>query len=101
MILREIAYQRSGDKGNDVGVSLFPHENIRLDLILKNVTEEKIRKHLSKYDFKKMIINVYDHLNFVQLVFIDILEGGVSVNKKMDRNGKALGDVILEIEVKN
>lgn len=101
MILREIAYQRSGDKGNNVEVSLFPHKDVSLDLILKNVTEEKIRKHLSKYDFSKMITNKYIHLNFVQLVFLDILEGGVSVNKKMDRNGKALGDVILGLEIES
>ncbi|MCI5997671.1 MAG: hypothetical protein PT934_03050 [Peptoniphilaceae bacterium] len=99
MILREIAYQRSGDKGDNVEVSLFPHKNVSLSEVEKNLIEEKIRKHLSNYKFSSLIINKYEKLNFVQLVFLEILEGGVSVNKKMDRNGKALGDVILEMEI--
>lgn len=99
MILREIAYQRSGDKGDDVGVSFFPHQNVELKTLIDNLTESRIKRHLSKYSYNHLKINIYHELNFVQLVFYGILEGGVSVNKKMDRNGKALGDVLLEMDV--
>lgn len=99
MILREIAYQRSGDKGDNVGVALFPHEGIDIEKISKNITAERLKQHLEKYNYSDVVIRVYDHLNLVQIVFSNILEGGVSVNKKMDRNGKALGDVILEMKI--
>ena len=79
--LREIAYARSGDKGNSANVAVFGRTPDAYAWLGK----------VSRYDVPNL-----QALNFV---LPDILGGGGSRSLRIDAQGKTLGMALLEMQV--
>jgi len=77
--LREIAYARSGDKGGGANVGLIAYTPAGYEWLVQNITAENIGA-----------------MNFV---LPNILAGGGSRSLRLDAQGKALGQALLEMRV--
>lgn len=99
MKLREIAYARSGDKGHSVNIGVLAREPKWFEALLASLTEERVQKHFAKLapiDVKRYSLPKIHGLNFV---LKGVLEGGGNRSLRLDAQGKALGQALLEMEI--
>lgn len=97
--LNNIAYARSGDKGDISNIVVIAKKPEYYDVIAKEVTEEAVAKHFGD-DVKGTIIR-YDvpKLNAFNFVLRQGLGGGATRSLRMDFTGKAMCMVLLAIEI--
>lgn len=96
MKLKEIAYARSGDKGSDVNIGVIALDERNYPLLKASLTQEKVQQFFSA---KEVIRYELPNLAALNFILVDILEGGASLNLKIDAQGKGLGQALLEMEI--
>ena len=97
--LREIAFSRSGDKGNISNVSVIPYDEKHFEVIKDQVTIESVKDAygtLVKGDIKRFELPGIKALNFVMYA---ALGGGVSRSLCLDVHGKSRGAIMGAIDV--
>ena len=97
--LKDLAYARSGDKGDvsNIGLMAFNKENY--EIIKREVTPEKVKKH-----FKGMVkgdVKIYEmpNLDSLEIVLYNALGGGATRTLRLDQTGKSMGQALLWMEV--
>ncbi len=97
--LYRIAHARAGDKGNRLSVAVFAYRSETYPLLVEQVTEAAAARqfaHRRPAAVTRHLLPGLDGLNFV----IDgVLEGGVNRSLCLDRHGKALSYLLLELAV--
>lgn len=99
MKLRELAYSRSGDKGNVSNVCVFAFDDDHWELLQRELTVAKVREKfgdLVKGDITRYELPGTRGLNFVMT---EALGGGVSMSLRADPHGKAYQSLILDIDI--
>jgi hypothetical protein len=97
--LREIAFSRSGDKGDISNISVIPYNEKDYELIKNQLTVERVKEaygSLIKGDIERYDLPGVKCLNFVMY---QALEGGVSRSLCLDIHGKARCSIMASIVV--
>ncbi|UYG00665.1 hypothetical protein [Halomonas sp. GD1P12] len=99
MILRDIAHCRSGDKGDTANISVIAYEDKDYELLVKEVTPERVAEHLR--DSVKGTVMRYElpRLGALNLVLTHALSGGVVGSLALDAHGKSLGSALLSLPI--
>ena len=99
ILLGDIAYARSGDKGPNVNVGVIFKDKEGYDWGVNNLTEKIVKDYFS--DMVKGSVLRYTLPNLYALNFIlnDSLEGGGSETLINDAQGKTFGQAILMMKV--
>lgn len=97
--LSDIAFARSGDKGDGSNVGIFVTNDADYELIKRVLTVERVKQHFGKICFGE--ITRYEAPNMLALNFLlrDSLGGGGSESLKTDAQGKTHGLGLLEMVV--
>lgn len=98
-ILRDIAYARSGDKGSSANIGIIAYSQKGYEYLSEHLTIAKVQNF-----FKPMgvlSIRRYELANLWAINFVleGILAGGGSRSLRIDSQGKALGQVLLEMPI--
>ncbi len=93
--LVELAHARSGDKGDIADLSLFAPDQATYDLLAREVTAERVKKH-----FVGIItgnVERFEVPNVLALKFVmhGALDGGASRSLRSDSLGKSLSSALL------
>jgi hypothetical protein len=98
-LLRDIAYVRSGDKGDSVTIGVIAKGPNHYPALLRSVTPEAVRELFG--DWVKGSVEVYrmDNIQAVVVVMRRSLGGGATRTLRLDQTGKALGNGILRLPV--
>ena len=99
MQLRNIAYSRSGDKGNRTTLSVIAYDIKHFPAIERAVTAERVKLHyagIAKGEVERYVLPQLGALNFV---LHDTLGGGVTRSLCLDAHGKCLGSAILSLNI--
>ncbi len=97
MKLKDIAYSRTGDKGNISNVSLIPYKEADYDMLREKATPEKVKswfRDIVKGEVKRFELPGVKALNFVM---DKALGGGVTRSLALDKHGKAISSALLEM----
>jgi hypothetical protein len=97
--LGEIAYARSGDKGAGANIGVIAHTQAGYEYLREHLTPELAAaffERLSPGDVKRFELPNLLALNFV---LPTALAGGGSLSLRIDAQGKALGQMILELQL--
>jgi hypothetical protein len=97
--LRELAHARSGDKGDILNISLIPFDENNYELLKEKVTEEKVQEkfgNLVKGGVKRYEVEGIKALNFV---LYEALDGGVTLSLRLDKHGKSLSFLLLDMDI--
>jgi hypothetical protein len=97
--LLQFAHARSGDKGDKADLSLFAPDRPTYDLLLREVTAERVRAH-----FEGIItgrVERFEVPNVLALKFVlhGALNGGASRSLRSDALGKSLAAALLRMEI--
>ena len=99
MLLRDIAYSRSGDKGNRATLSVIAYDIKHFAVIEKVLTANRVKLHyagIAKGEVERYLLPQLGALNFV---LHDALGGGVTRSLNLDAHGKCLASSILSLEI--
>ena len=99
MKLREIAHSRAGDKGNISNLSLIAYQMESYPLLREQVTAERVKtwfQGIVQGEVRRYELPQIGALNFV---LVDALGGGVTRSLTLDRHGKSLSSLLLEMEI--
>ena len=97
--LRKIAHARSGDKGDILNISLIPYDEKDYELLKEKVTVEKVKEYFGdpvKGDVKRYEVDGIKAFNFV---LYEALDGGVTQSLRLDKHGKTLSSLLLDMEI--
>ena len=94
-IVRDIAHARAGDKGNTSNVNVWAYEPKDFELLKQTLTPERIKQafpHLIRGTVTRYEL---PHLNGLNFVLTDALEGGVNASLNLDSHGKSWSYLFL------
>ena len=96
-LLRDIAYVRSGDKGDICTAGLIAKTPQDYVVILRSVTPDKVKALYG--DWIQGEVNCYpmDNIQAVVVVMQQALGGGATRTLRLDQTGKALGHALLRL----
>ncbi len=97
--LVEIAFARSGDKGDTANVGLVAREARHYPLLVRQVTAARVTRH-----FKGMLNGHVErfelpNLNALNFLLHGALGGGGTISLKTDAQGKTLSTALLRMEI--
>ena len=97
--LREIAYSRSGDKGDISNVSVIPYDEQHYDLVREQVTVERVKEAYGELVKGPIVRYEVPGIKALNFVMYGALGGGVSRTLCIDLHGKCRGSIMGTIEV--
>lgn len=99
MRLGEIAYARSGDKGSAATLAVFARRPKDFDLLERVLTADRVQRFFEPMGcgtVKRFSLPKLQALNFI---LPDVLAGGGSRSLRVDAQGKAIGQIALEMDM--
>jgi len=93
--LNEIAYARSGDKGDKVNIGLVARAPELYEVLKEQVTAERVKEHFRDVCFGE--VHRYELPNFLAMNFVldEALDGGGTFSLRLDPQGKTVCDSLL------
>lgn len=97
--LKELAYARSGDKGDVCNVGIMAKTGNVYEFLLRTITPEKVKAY-----YKGMVkgdVEIYPlpNIDSLQIVLRQSLGGGATCTLRFDQTGKSMGPVLLGMVV--
>ena len=97
--LKELAYVRSGDKGDICNIGLLALNPENYELIRREVTPERVKAFFG--EMVKGPVKIYEmpNIHALEIVLHNALDGGATRTLRFDQTGKAMGTALLRLEV--
>lgn len=97
--LYELAHARAGDKGNHSNISVFAYGPEHYELLVQQVTEERVARHFAARRPTCVRRYLLPKLHGMNFVLENVLDGGVNDSLNLDMHGKALSFHLLTLSV--
>ena len=97
--LRQIAYARSGDKGANANIGVIARTPAGFEILRRHLTEQVVAAFFKPMGVGKVDRYELPNLGALNFVLHDILDGGGSISLRIDAQGKALGQQLLELRL--
>ena len=97
--VRDIAHARAGDKGNTSNVNVWVYDPADFELLKRTLTPERVKREFPELIHGEVERYGVDHLDGINLVMHDALEGGVNRSLNLDSHGKSWSFLILGLEL--
>ena len=94
-IVRDIAHARAGDKGNTSNVNVWAYDPSDFELLKRALTPDRIKQAFPHLIRRTVTRYELPHLNGLNFVMQDALEGGVNASLNLDSHGKSWSYLIL------
>jgi hypothetical protein len=98
-LLRDIAYIRSGDKGDICSVGVIAKAPEYYDALLRSVTPQKVKELYGEFVKGSVTVHRLDNIHAVNVVMQQALGGGATKTLRLDQTGKALGNALLRLTI--
>jgi len=97
--LRQIAHARSGDKGAAANVGVIAYTDAGYDFLRTSLTAERVEQFFKSMGVGRVIRYELPNLLAFNFILPEILDHGGSLSLRIDAQGKALGQAVLELEL--
>lgn len=99
VLLGKIAHARSGDKGNSSNIGVIAFDAEGYEFLKRYLTADKVKAFFRHLQLKDVVRYEIPNLGALNFVLTEALAGGGSRSLRIDSQGKAFGQAILEMEV--
>jgi len=96
-LLRDIAYVRSGDKGDTVTIGVIAKTSADYATIRRTVTADAVKQLFGDWVQGAVHIYLMDNIEAVVVYMTRSLGGGATSTLRLDQTGKAIGNAILRL----
>lgn len=100
VLLRDVAYSRSGDKGNTSNIGVIPFREADYTWLLEELTVDRVRAIFGELVQGAVTRYEMPGISAINFVLQEALSGGVSRSLNLDAHGKSWGNLILRLSVK-
>jgi hypothetical protein len=97
--LREFCGYRAGDKGDIANVALFADDADVYDVIVREVTAERVRRHFGALVRGEVVRYEAPNVLALNFVMYEALGGGGPRSLRSDNLGKTLGGTLVRLEI--
>lgn len=97
--LGEIAHARSGDKGGGANVAIIAYTPAGFGFLRRELTAERVARFFAPLEPGEVTRYEVANLGALNFVLPRILAGGGSRSLRVDAQGKALGQALLEMRL--
>lgn len=97
--LREIAFARSGDKGDTANVGVIAYDEAAYPVILEQVTVDKVKEHFRGICHGEVERFELPNLRALNFLLHRSLDGGGTVSLMLDAQGKTFATAMLRMEI--
>ncbi len=97
--LGDIAYARSGDKGAGANVGVIARSPAWYETLRRHLTAEVVEAFFKPMSVGRVVRYELANLGALNFVLPKILDRGGSVSLRIDAQGKALGQALLELRL--
>ena len=97
--LREIAFARSGDKGDSANIAVFGRTPRAYAWLRDHLTAERVEEYFRPLGVASVTRYDVPNLEALNFVLTHALGGGGSRSLRIDAQGKTLGMALLEMQV--
>lgn len=98
--IKDIAYVRSGDKGDVCSVGLVAHGTQEYAALLASVTPWDVKALYRDWVLGEVECYPMDNIEALVVVMRQALGGGATRTLRLDQTGKALGHALLRLPVR-
>ena len=95
--LRELAYARSGDKGDVSNIGVMAKSPEAYQLLKRYLTADRVKAHFTGIVKGEVTRYELDNLDSLEFVMRNALGGGATRTLLMDQTGKAYGPNLLRL----
>ena len=93
--LYDLAFGRSGDKGNIANISVIARSSEDYQEIRAKLTADKVKAHLGDLVQGEVVRYELDNIEALNFVCYDALDGGGTRSLRIDPLGKSLAGALL------
>ena len=97
--LYQLAHARTGDKGNRSNISVIAYKPEHYDLLVSQVTEERVATHFAYRKPTHVTRYLLPKLAAMNFVLDGVLDGGVNDALNLDMHGKTLSFHLLTLPI--
>jgi hypothetical protein len=95
VLLADMAHCRFGDKGNTGLFVLIPYQAEEFELLVANVTPERVSQHFGNISLDQLTFIPCPHLGALVIIIRGSLQGGVTQSLALDAHGKTQSGYLL------
>jgi hypothetical protein len=99
MQVKDIAYARSGDKGDVVNVGVLALDDAAYQKLVNTLTPERIKAHFGDWVRGEVDVFPMPNINAFNLLLHNALGGGATKTLRYDVTGKAFSTALLRMQV--
>jgi hypothetical protein len=97
--LRDLAFVRSGDKGDVCTIGLLAKGAEEFEIIRRQVTPERVKAFFGPMAAGPVEIYPLPSIHALEVVVRQALGGGATRTLRFDQTGKAMGTALLRMDV--
>jgi hypothetical protein len=97
--LSKIAYARSGDKGSTANIGVIAYTQCGYECMKQYLTASRVQEYFKPLGVIETVRYDLPHLLAFNFVLKGVLAGGGSRSLRIDAQGKALGQALLEMPI--
>lgn len=97
--LGDIAYARSGDKGSGATLGIIAYTPQGYEVLREHLTADAMETYFEPMGAVRVKRYEVPNLHVLNFVLSEVLAGGGSRSLRIDAQGKAVGQVALEMEI--
>lgn len=97
--LQDIAYARSGDKGDTCNVGVLARSGAIYDWLVDNLTSSAVRKFFKGITFGEVTRYELDNIHALNFLLDQTLDGGGTRSLMIDPQGKTLAQALLQMPI--
>ena len=99
VLLKDIAFARSGDKGDVCNVGIMAKSTNIYKFLVKSLTPTKIKKHYKGMIKGKVELYPMPNIDCIEVVLRQSLGGGATCTLRFDQTGKSMCTAMLRMEM--
>lgn len=97
--LSRIAYARSGDKGGNANIAVIAYTPVHYETLKQYLTADRVQEYFKSLGVIETTRYDLPYLHAFNFVLKGVLAGGASLSLRIDAQGKALGQALLEMPI--
>jgi hypothetical protein len=97
--LKELAFARSGDKGDVSNVGLMAKSREFYEILKKEVTPAKVKAHFGSMVKGEVKVYGMPNIDALEVTLSGALGGGATRTLRLDQTGKSMGQALLRMKI--
>lgn len=99
MLVKDIAYARSGDKGDVVNVGVLALDDAAYKRLVDALTPDRLKEHFGDWVRGEVEVFPMPNINGFNILLHNALGGGATKTLRYDVTGKAFSTALLRMEL--